>query len=146
VRNSPGFISASRRSIVTNDASNSRYSAASGLHATASSTDEASAGFEAACSPGLSTTSVPGWFTARTFHDRDHRAAQAGGHRENGALHGGDRNRGQDAQVAPPLFRGLDDDVAPLEVNRRPLQAAVTNSSVRSLTSTNDPSARRNTA
>ena len=54
----------------------------------------------------------------RSLDHRDHRAAHAGGHRENGSLHRGDGITGQNLQAAPALFGGLDDDVAALEVNR----------------------------
>ena len=74
---------------------------------------------EAACSPGLRTH-----FPARLVHrhrsldHRNHRAAHAGGHREDGSLHRGDGIAGQNSKAAPALFGGLDDDVAALEVNR----------------------------
>ena len=57
----------------------------------------------------------PGWSTATDPSTTDTTvSADAGGHREDGALDGGNRIARENAQTSAPLLGGFDDDVAAL--------------------------------
>jgi len=147
VRIRPVASSASWRSIFANEARISRYSSAEGLQAIASSTELASAGFEAACSPGPRSASRPGWFTAT----------------DPSTTETTEPPRPADTAKTVPFTEAIESRVITRRCPRRcfaartitsprwrwmawPLQAAVTYISVRSLTSSVDPSASRKTA